>query len=90
MTTERSTGWTEGKVKEVRTRIRDLDTEAGEISNRLADLEGSLASTRLSMDEARLRKHRLEGRSRLLVAQVFSPSLESLTFAIRSWRQIQV
>ena len=63
-TTERSTGWTEGRVAEVRASLKQLDTEAGLIGNRLADLEGGLASAKLSVEEARMRKRRLEGRAR--------------------------
>ena len=69
LTTERSTGWMEGRVKEVRARIRELDTEAGETANRLAELEGELASARLGVEEAGLRRRRQEARARLLVGQ---------------------
>ena len=48
----------------VRASLKQLDTEAGLIGNRLAELEGGLASAKLSVEEARMRKRRLEGRAR--------------------------
>ena len=69
MTTERSTGWAESRVKEVRGRIKELDTEAGETSNRLAQLEGELAAARSAVEEEGIRKKGLEVRAKMLVAQ---------------------
>ena len=63
-TTERSTGWTEGRVADVRASLKQLDTEAGLIGNRLAELEGGLASAKLNVEEAQTRRRRLEGRAR--------------------------
>ena len=63
-TTERSTGWTEGRVADVRASLKQLDTEAGLIGNRVAELEGGLASAKLNVEEAQTRRRRLEGRAR--------------------------
>ena len=63
-TTERSTGWTEGRVADVRASLKQLDTEAVLIGNRVAELEGGLASAKLNVEEAQTRRRRLEGRAR--------------------------
>ena len=41
-TTERSTGWTEGRVAQVRASLKQLDTEAGKNSGELLAPSGAL------------------------------------------------
>ena len=48
----------------MRASLKQLDTEAGMIGNKIAELEGGLASAKLSVEEARTRKRRLEVRAR--------------------------
>ena len=53
-----------GPISRYPASLKQLDTEAGMIGNKIAELEGGLASAKLSVEEARTRKRRLEVRAR--------------------------
>ena len=87
-TTERNCSWTDRRVKEIQTEMKELDTMQGQTSNRIAELEGDIAIAKLKLEEERQKITRLNGSSNKLLAQE-SEATSSLEKSIKSINRIQ-
>ena len=88
VSTERSSSWTDKRVKEIQQTIKEMETKQGETSNRLAELEGDIAVARLKLEADRHRVGELSVATKMM-AQQEKETNSSLEKTIKSIDKIQ-